>query len=137
MNAGSGLLQHHEPESWRFYRYGEDDEGEPLFSFWMNLTDSTGVCIYSRNEGAGKWLSTSHDDEEYSGEPPSGLLKEAIRSAVRPDVTPPSRERLEDLPDHERYFFRAIQGTIDQKGKAPDELLRFVEHVVGSEVRLA
>jgi hypothetical protein len=30
-----------------------------------------------------------------------------------------------------------IHGTIEQKGKAPDELLRFIEHVVGNEVRIA
>lgn len=131
------LLDHHEPESWRFYRYGEDDDGEPLFSFWMNIDDSTGVCIYERNQGAGKWLSTHHGDEEYAGETPSDLLKEVIRGAIGEDTRGVPAERMHDLPDYERYFFQVIHGTIEQKGKAPDELLRFIEHVVGNEVRIA
>jgi len=130
------LLDHNEPESWRFYRYGEDDDGEPLFSFWMNIDDSTGVCIYERNQGAGKWLSTHHDDEEYTGEPPSDLLKGVIRGAIGKDTRGAPAERMHDLPDYERYFFQAIHGTIEQKGKAPDELLRFIEHAVGNEVRI-
>jgi hypothetical protein len=131
------LLDHHEPESWRFYRYGEDDEGEPLFSFCMNINDNTGVCIYDRSGGHGMWLSTKHDDEEYTGEPPSDLLKEVIRGAIGQDTRGVPAERMHDLPDHERYFFQSIAGTIEEKGKAPDELLRFIEHVVGNEVRIA
>jgi len=131
------LLDHHEPESWRFYRYGEDEEGDPLFSFWMNINDSTGVCIYDRSGGNGMWLSTAHDDEEYTGQPPSDLLNDVIRGAIGQDTRGVPAERVEDLPDYERYFFRAVAGTIEEKGKAPDELLRFIEHVVGREVHIA
>jgi hypothetical protein len=137
MTEDKGILRNHSVESWRFYVYGEDDEGEPLFSFWMNTGPNTGVCIYERNQGAGKWLSTVHDDEEYTGKPPSDLLKEVIRGAIGQDTRGVPAERMHDLPDHERYFFQVIHGTIEQKGKAPDELLRFIEHVVGNEVRIA
>jgi hypothetical protein len=131
-----GLLQYHDPESWRFYVYGEDEDGEPLFSFWMNITDNTGVCIYERNEGDGMWLSTDHDYEEYSGQPPTDDFKQVIRDAIG-DGPGVRREVVQTLPDHEEYFLRVILGTIEQKGKAPPELLRFIEHVVGSEVRIA
>ena len=131
------LLDHHEPESWRFYRYGTDDDGKPLFSFWMNIGPNTGVCIYERNQGAGKWLSTGHEDDEYTGEPPSDLLKEIIRGAIGQDSRGAPAERLDDLPDYEQYFFRSVHGTVEQKGKAPDELLRFIEHCVGTEVHIA
>ena len=130
------LLDHHEPESWRFYRYGEDDEGEPLFSFWMNIGPNTGVCLYERNQGHGKWLSTAHDEEEYSGDPPSEELKQCIRDSIG-DGPGVRREDILSLPDHEEYFFRSVHGTIEQKGKAPEELLRFIQHVVGNEVRIA
>lgn len=130
------LLDHHEPESWRFYRYGADDEGEPLFSFWMNIGPNTGVCLYERNQGHGKWLSTAHDEEEYSGEPPSEELKQCIRDSIG-DGPGVRREDVLDLPDYEEYFFRSVHGTIEQKGKAPEELLRFIQHVVGNEVRIA
>jgi len=129
------ILDEYEPESWRFYRYGTDEDGEPLFSFWMNIGPNTGVCIYDRNGGVGKWLSTHHDDEEYSGQPPSDELKAVIRAAIG-DGHGVESGRIESLPAHERYFFQVIHGTIEQKGKAPQELLRFIEHVVGHEVRL-
>lgn len=132
----SGLLGHHEPESWRFYVYGEDDDGEPLFSFWMNIGPNTGVCIYERNQGHGKWLSTAHDDDEYSGQPPSEGLKECIRDMVASERGV-SMDRMRALDAHERYFLRSVHGTVEQKGHAPDELLRFIEHCVGGEVRLA
>lgn len=131
-----GILQHHEPESWRFYVYGEDEEGEPLFSFWMNTGPNTGVCIYSRNQGAGKWLSTAHDDDEYSGQPPSEELKDALRDVMGTGGSIDA-ERIHSLPDHERYFFQAVHGTITQKGKAADELLRFLSQIAGTEVTLA
>lgn len=133
--TGRGLLQYHEPESWRFYRYGEDEDGDPLFSFWMNIDDDTGVCIYERNNGVGKWLSTEHAPEEYTGQPPSDELKQVIRDAIGdgPGVRPGA---VKALPDHEEYFFRAVQGTIEQKGKCAAEILRFIEDVVGNEVRL-
>ena len=129
------LLDYHEPESWRFYRYGVDEAGEPLFSFWMNIDDSTGVCIYDRSGGHGMWLSTHHDDDEYQGQPPSDELKAVLREVIGPDGYVEG-DRVTALPDHERYFFQAVYGTIEQKGTAPPELLRFIEHVVGSEVRL-
>jgi hypothetical protein len=136
MSRNQGLLQFHEPESWRFYVYGEDDEGDPLFSFWMNLTDNTGVCIYDRSGGTGKWLSTAHDDEEYTGQPPTADLKAAIRDSIG-DGPGVRTEDIQALADHEAYFFRVMHGTIEQKGRAPDELLSFIEHVIGNEVRLA
>lgn len=131
-----GILRHHEPESWRFYTYGYDDAGDPLFSVWMNIGPNTGICIYDRNEGHGKWLSTELTDEEYSGQPPSEDLKQVIRDAIG-DGKGVRAEDVEDLPDHEEYFFRTIHGTIEEKGCAAPELLRFIEHIVGSEVHLA
>jgi hypothetical protein len=127
------LLDHHEPESWRFYRYGEDDEGEPLFSFWMNINDSTGVCIYDRSSGM--WLSTHHDDEEYQGQPPSDELKAVLRDVMGTGGFVDA-DRVHALPDHERYFFQSVHGTIEQKGKAPDELLAFLSQLAGTEVRI-
>lgn len=131
-----GLLQHHEPESWRFYRYGEDQDGDPLFSFWMNIDDGTGVCIYERNDGNGKWLTTEHAPEEYDGMPPSEDLKQVIRNSIG-DGPGIKQEDVTALADHEEYFFRVVHGTIEEKGYAPPELLRFIEHVVGNEVTLA
>lgn len=128
------LLDHHEPESWRFYVYGSDDAGEPLFSFWMNIGPNTGVCLYERNGGEGKWLSTHHDDEEYQGQPPSEDLKEVLRDLIRDEV---AAERVHDLPDHERYFVQSVHGTLAEKGKIPDELLRFLEQLTGSTLRIA
>lgn len=129
----NGLLQYHEPESWRFYRYGEDENGDPLFSFWMNINDSTGVCIFERNQGAGKWLGTHHDEEEYQGEPPSEELKSVLRDAIGTEGSV-SGERVHALPDYEQYFFRVVHSTIEQKGKAPDELLAFLSQLAGAEV---
>lgn len=129
------LLDYHEPESWRFYRYGTDDEGEPLFSFWMNIGPNTGVCLYERNQGAGKWLSTQHDDEDYDGEPPSDELKDILAEIVGTGGSVEG-ERIHALPDHERYFFQVVHGTIEQKGRAPDELMLFLSQLAGTDLKI-
>lgn len=129
------ILEHHEPASWRFYRYGEDADGEPLFSFWMNLDDNTGVCLYERNRGAGKWLSTHHDDEEYEGQPPSEELKRVLRDVMGTGGSVDAG-RVHALDDYERYFFQVVHGTIEQKGSAPDELFVFLSEIAGTEVRI-
>lgn len=131
-----GLLDNHEPESWRFYVYGADEDGDPLFSFWMNIGSNTGVCIYERNQGAGKWLSTAHSDEEYQGRPPSDDLNDVLRDLTDPDGDGVSAERVDALPDHERYFVQVVHGTITQKDKASEELLRFLGDLLGTEVRV-
>lgn len=130
-----GLLTHHDPVSWRFYVYGKDDDGEPLFSFWMNIGPETGVCIYERNQGAGKWLSTHHGDEEYTGRPPSDELEELLGEVVGTGGGI-AAERVHDLPDHERYFFQVIHGTIEQKGRAPPELMQYLMDITGTELRI-
>lgn len=130
-----GILSEHDPVSWRFYVYGKDDAGDPLFSFWMDLDDDIGVCIYERNQGAGKWLSTRHDDEEYQGRPPSDELLDVLEDLVIGDGV--EGWRVTDLPNHERYFVQIVHGTIEQKGRAPPELLEFLSQVCGTEVRLA
>lgn len=129
------LLEYHDPESWRFYRYGTDADGEPLFSFWMNINENTGVCLYERNQGAGKWLSTHHDDEEYEGEPPSDELKDILREAVGTGGSIDG-ERVQDLPDYERYFFQVVHGTIEQKGRAPKELMLFLSEIAGTNLKI-
>ena len=130
-----GLLDYHDPESWRFYVYGSDDAGDPLFSFWMNTGPNTGVCIYERNAGAGKWLSTDHGDDEYQGQPPSEELKSVLRDVVGTGGSV-AGERVHSLPEHEAYFFRVIHGTIEQKGKAPEELMAFLMEIAGTELRI-
>lgn len=130
-----GLLAHHDPVGWRFYRYGEDDNGDPLFSFWMNVDDNTGVCIYERNAGAGKWLSTHHDDEEYSGLEPSDELEELLAEICGTGGSVDG-SRVEALPDHESYFFRVVHGTIEQKGRAPEELMAYLMDVTGTELTI-
>lgn len=129
------ILDHHDAVSWRFYTYGEDDNGHPLFSFWMNVGQETGVCIYDRNGGAGMWLSTDHADDEYTGRPPSEGFKDVLRDIVGTGSSIEA-ERVEQLPDHEAYFFRVIHGTIEQKGKAPDELMAFLMEVADTELRI-
>lgn len=129
------LLDHHDPVGWRFYVYGEDDNGEPLFSFWMDVDDDTGVCIFERNQGAGKWLGTHHDDEDYSGLDPSdeleGVLRDICGSGGSVDGA-----RVEALPDHESYFFRIVHGTIEQKGRAPEELMAYLMDLTGTELTI-
>lgn len=131
----AGLLQYHDPIGWRFYSYGEDDAGEPLFSFWMNISDDTGVCIYDRNDGHGKWLGTSHRPNEYDGQPPSSELKTCIRDAIG-DGPGVKRELVEALPGHEEYFFRIVHGTIEEKKRLPPGVMRFIEECVGNEVHI-
>lgn len=130
------LLDHHEPQSWRFYYYGDDEEGDPLFSFWMTVDDTTGVCIYERNNGAGKWLSTDHDEEEYAALEPTAELKDVLRAAVDPDGQGVDVSRVESLPNYEQYFFQVVHGTIEQKHKAPEELMAFLEAICGTELRI-
>lgn len=130
------ILEYHEPQSWRFYVYGEDDAGDPLFSFWVNLSDDTGVCLYERNQGAGKWLSTHHSDDEYQGVPPSDELKDILADIVGTGGGVDA-DRVHALPDHERYFFQVVHGTIEQKNYAPPELMEFLIEVAGTELRLA
>jgi len=126
------ILDHYQPESWRFYRYGEDENGDPLFSFWMHFGGNFGVCVYDRNDGAGKWLSTEYDPDEYDDLEPTDELKQVIADALTDRGV--AREDVQALPDHEEYFFRLIHGTIDQKDMLPDEVVAFVEDAVGSEV---
>jgi hypothetical protein len=134
--VGVSILDHHDPQSWRFYYYGDDDNGDPLFSFWMTVDDTTGVCIYERNSGAGKWLSTDHDEEEYAAMRPTEELKDVLRAAVGPDSKGVDTSRVESLPNYEQYFFQVIHGTIEQKHKAPEELLAFLEEICGTELRI-
>lgn len=131
------LLDHHEPQSWAFYYYGDDESGDPLFSFWMNVNETTGVCIYERNNGAGKWLSTDHDEEEYAAIAPTDELKAALRAAVDPDSEGVKTDRVEYLPSYERFFFQVVHGTIEQKHKAPEELMAFLEEVCGRALEIA
>lgn len=133
--TAGGLLEQHDPISWRFYTYGLDEHGDPLFSFWMNIAPNTGVCIYDRNAGAGKWLSTRHSDDDYEGQPPSDELKAVLRDIVGAGGSVDG-DRVQSLPDHEEYFFRVVHGTIDQKGKAPNELMAFLMEVAGTELEL-
>jgi len=125
------LLDHHDPESWRFYHYGSDDDDEPLFSFWLNIDDDTGVCIYERNAGAGKWLSTDHSDDEYTGVEPSDELRAVLGDLLDGGI---DADRLESLVDYERYFVQVVHGTINDRGHAPPELVAFLEDVAGSEL---
>ena len=129
------LLDHYDPDGWRFYHYGTDDDGEPLFSFWMDVDDDTGVCIYERNAGAGKWLSTDHSDDEYAGVEPSDGLKEILCEVVGPDGYVDS-ERVEALVEYEAYFFRIVYGTVEQKQNVPPELLAFLEDITDSTLRI-
>lgn len=130
-----GLLQYHDPVGWRFYRYGEDADGEPLFSFWMNISIDTGVCVYERNAGEGKWLGTSHEPDEYEGEPPSSELKACICDAIG-DGIGVEAEAVEALPDHEEYFFRIVHGTLEEKKRLPPGVMRFIEECVGNGVHI-
>jgi len=127
------LLDHYDPDGWRFYHYGSDADGEPLFSFWMDVDDDTGVCIYERNAGAGKWLSTDHSDDEYAGVEPSDDLKAVLRDLVGEGV---DGDRVESLVDYERYFVQVVHGTIEQKGDAPPELLAFLEAITDTGLKI-
>lgn len=128
-----GILQWHDPVSWRFYVYGEDEDDDPLFSFWMNLNDDTGVCLYERNDGAGKWLGTSHDSDEYQGLEPTEGLKDCLADAVANDEGVRG-EDVEALPDYEAYFFRLVHGTAEEKRRLPPSIVKFLEECVGTEV---
>lgn len=130
------LLDNHEPQSWAFYYYGDDEDGDPLFSFWMNIDKTTGVCIYERNSGAGKWLSTDHNEEEYAAIAPTDELKEVLQAAVDPDSDGVDAERVGSLPNYEQYFFQVVHGTIEQKHKAPAELMAFLEAICGRPLRI-
>jgi len=127
------ILDYVEPESWRFYYYGDDDRGQPLFSFWMNVDERTGVCIYERNGGHGKWLSTSHEPEEYSGQPPSDELEAILQEMVTSERGVRS-DRLDDLEAYEQYFVKIVDGTVEEKGKVAPEIIAYLEEVVGGPI---
>jgi hypothetical protein len=131
----NSILSHHIPAGWRFYVYGEDDAGDPLFSFWMETASGHVVCLYERNEGHGHWLSTTDDDEDYEYERPSEEL-EALLGEVAGTGGAVDGARVESLPDHESYFFRLVHGTIEQRGRAPNELLAYIGECAGTEVHL-
>lgn len=135
MTVDRGLLQYHDPDSWAFYVYGEDDDGDPLFGFWMNVDETTGFCAYERNEGAGKWLGTEHEPEEYAAQAPTPELRECIRTAVTADRGV-DVEMVRNLPAHEEYFFRAVHGTLAQKHRASPALEAFIEECVGNKVSI-
>jgi hypothetical protein len=135
MTVDRGLLQYHDPHSWAFYVYGEDDDGDPLFGFWMNIDETTGFCAYERNGGHGKWLGTEHQPEEYAAEAPTDELRECIRDAVVDDRGV-DIEKVLALPAHETYFFQVVHGTIEQKHRASPALEAFIEECVGNEVSI-
>jgi hypothetical protein len=53
-DSETGIMQFAEPTGWRFYRYGRDDGGDPMFSFWMDVGRDTGVCLYERGDDNGR-----------------------------------------------------------------------------------
>ncbi|ELZ96621.1 hypothetical protein [Haloferax sulfurifontis] len=127
------ILDYAKPVAWRFYSYGTDGGGDPLFSFWAVLDEDTQVCIYDRNGGHGMWLSTDNEDGDHAGETPSDEFEEVLYDVLGTGGSV-AAERLEPLPAYERYFFRVIHGTVEQTGSAPAELEAYLSHVAGEDV---
>jgi len=81
-------------------------------------------------------LDGSRVGEGYYGRPPSEGLKSTLRDIVQPRDGGVDTDRVHELPDHERYFFQVVHGTIEQKGTAPEELLRFLSQIAGTDFRI-
>jgi hypothetical protein len=88
------------------YEDGED----PRFSFWMQL-ESEGMCLYDRPpEGAGMWLSPDRESD-YEAVTPTEELREIVAAMLGDGF---EAERLDGLPDHERYFVQVLHGTVEE-----------------------
>jgi len=99
--------------SYVFYIY-EDDEEDPRFSFWME-SESDGISLYERPpDGQGMWLKID-TGSDYGKVVPTDEFESIIAGLMGDGV---DGTRVDDLPSHERFFTKAIFGTIEQNPDA-------------------
>ena len=129
----SGIMKFVEPTGWRFYRYGRDEGGNPMFSFWMDVDRDTGICLYERGGKQGRWLDTHHSSDDYAPIRPSDDLRKVLRQLLVSEEGVEA-ERVESLADHESYFARIIVGTLEDGKDLPDGVWAFLEDVAGTSL---